>query len=111
VRLAYSRDGGRSFSKPIEVASGPVTGRVDVVLMPDGRAIVSWLAEGASGATLEAQPFTEGGAAGPAITVARGSLSRASGFPQMLRAGPDLVFAWTEMADPAHVRTAFARLL
>ncbi len=79
--------------------------------MPDGRAIVSWLSEGASGAKLEAQPFSEAGAAGPAITVARGRLSRASGFPQMLRAGPDLLFAWTETTDPAQVRTAFARLL
>jgi len=83
---------------------------VDLVLMPDGRAIVSWMAEGASGARLQAQPFTEAGAAGPAITVVHGSLSRGSGFPQMLRAGPDLLFAWTEMGDPTQVRTAIARL-
>ena len=46
VRLAFSADGGRSFAPPLEVASGAVIGRVDVVLLADGRALVSWLADG-----------------------------------------------------------------
>jgi hypothetical protein len=111
VRLAFSADGGRSFATPIEVASGKVAGRVDVVLLEDGRAVVSWLAEGPSGAQIRAQPFKERGASGPAVTIARIGLSRASGFPQMVRAGPDLLFAWTETSDPPRVRTAFAPLL
>ncbi len=43
VRLAFSQDGGRSFAPPIEVASGKVVGRVDVVALTAGRAVVSWL--------------------------------------------------------------------
>jgi hypothetical protein len=111
VRLALSRDGGRSFAAPIEVASGRIAGRVDVVLLDDGRAVVSWMAESPSGTELKAQPFKDSGPSGPAVTIARIGLSRASGFPQMVRAGPDLLFAWTETDDPPRVRTAFAPLL
>lgn len=111
VRLAFSDDGGRSFAPPFEVASGRVAGRVDVAFIGRGRAVVTWLAEGATGAELKAQPFTTRGAAGDAVTIARVGLSRASGFPQLVKAGDGLVFAWTETADPPQVRTAFAPLL
>ena len=63
VRLAFSADGGRTFGPPLEVASGKVVGRVDVVLLQDGRAVVSWLAETANGAVIRAQPFNHAGAA------------------------------------------------
>jgi len=111
VRVAFSSDAGRSFSPPVEVASGRVAGRVDVVFTARGRAVVSWLTEGATGAHLVAQPFTEHGAAGALATIARVGSSRAAGFPQMVRAGSGLVFAWTETGDPSRVHTAFAPLL
>ena len=110
VRLAFSGDAGRSFSPPVEVASGKVAGRVDVVLLEDGRAVVSWLADGERGAEVRAQPFRHDGAAGPAVVIAQTSIARSSGFPQMVRAEGGLLFAWTESGDPPQVRTALARL-
>ena len=110
VRLAYSVDAGRRFATPIEVASGQVAGRVDVVLLDDGRAVVSWLADGQHGAEVRAQPFTRDGAAGQAVVIARTGIARSSGFPQMVRANGGLLFAWTESGNPPQVRTAFARL-
>jgi len=110
VRLAFSGDAGRTFSPPVEVASGKVAGRVDVVLLEDGRAVVSWLADGAGGAEVRAQPFTRDGAAGPAVVIAQTSVARSSGFPQMVRAEGGLLFAWTGSGDPPRVSTAFARL-
>ena len=111
VRIAFSGDSGRSFTPPIEVASGTVAGRVDVVLLKDGRAIVSWLQESPAGAEIRAQPFNRAGAAGAAVVVAGTSVHRASGFPQMALADGGLHFAWTDVGDPPQVRTAFARLL
>jgi hypothetical protein len=110
VRLAYSGDAGRSFSTPVEVASGQVArgGRISVPLV--GRAVVSWLADGERGAEVRAQPFSRTGAAGPAVVIAKTSIARSSGFPQMVRADGGLVFAWTESGDPPRVQTAFARL-
>jgi hypothetical protein len=110
VRLAFSVDAGRSFSPPVEVARGKIAGRVDVVLLEDGRAVVSWLADGERGAEVRAQPFSHAGAAGPAVVIAQTSIARSSGFPQMVRTDGGLLFAWTESGDPPQVQTAFARL-
>jgi hypothetical protein len=110
VRVAFSADAGRTFAAPVEVASGAVTGRVDVVLLDDGRAVVSWLQQSSSGAEIRAQPFTRTAAAGPAALITGASVQRSSGFPQMVRAGDGLLFAWTASGDPPRVRTAFARL-
>lgn len=110
VRLAFSQDAGRSFAPPIEVASGDLAGRVDVVLLDDGRAIVSWLQPSAAGAEIRAQPFDRDGAAGPAAVIASTSVQRASGFPQMVHTGDGLLFAWTDVGDSTQVRTARATL-
>jgi hypothetical protein len=92
------------------VASGDITGRVDVVVLDDGRAIVSWLQPSAGGAEIRAQPFDRSGPAGAPVVIASSSVQRASGFPQMVRAGGGLLFAWTDAAEPAQVRTAYATL-
>jgi hypothetical protein len=81
-----------------------------VVLLDDGRAVVSWLQGNATGAEIRAQPFTPGGPAGPAVLVAASTVQRASGFPQMVRAGDGLLFAWTDTGDTTRVRTAYASL-
>lgn len=110
VRLAFSNDGGRTFSPPVEVAAGRVAGRVDVVLLEDGRAVVSWLAESTAGAAIRAQPFTVSGPAAPAIEIATRDVARSSGFPQMLAVDGGLLFAWTGSTATPAVHTAFAPL-
>jgi len=110
VRLAFSQDAGRSFGAPVEVASGAVAGRVDVVLLDRDRAVVTWLQEAADGAEIRAQPFDRNGPAGAPLVIASSSVQRASGFPQMVRAGGGLLFAWTDAGEPAQVRTAYATL-
>ena len=107
VRVAFSRDGGRTFTPPIDVAVGALSGRVDTVLLPDGRAVVSWLADTPGSAEIRAQIFTPSGPAGAAVTVARTDVARSSGFPQMVAADGGLLFAWTRTGDPPQVRTAF----
>jgi hypothetical protein len=110
VRVAFSADAGRTFAAPIEVAAGDVLGRVDVVLLDDGRAVVSWLRQGPAGAEILAQPFDRSAAAGVPVVVANTSVQRSSGFPQMVLAGDDLLFAWTESGERPRLRTAHARL-
>ncbi len=110
VRVAFSRDGGRTFTPPIDVAVGATAGRVDTVLLPDGRAVVSWLADTPGSAEIRAQIFSSSGAAGPAVTVARSDVARSSGFPQMSATDGGLLFAWTRTGDPPGIRTAFVPL-
>jgi hypothetical protein len=110
VRLVFSADGGRTFGPPLDVASGKVVGRVDVVLLQDGRAVVSWLAETANGAVIRAQLFNHAGAADVARDIATSNVARSSGFPQMIQVADGLLFAWTENGSIPVVRTAFAPL-
>lgn len=110
VRVAFSRDGGASFGPALEVASGTPIGRVDVALLPDGRAAVAWLDRDDSGTRVLVQPWTPDGAAGAAQVVAASSGARSTGFPQLAVAGNRLLFAWTDDADPSSVRTAAAQL-
>ena len=111
IRLAFSGDAGRSFAAPFEVAHGRVLGRVDLVLLGDGRAIVSWLAEGPAGAAIFARAFDRSGpVSGPARIVAS-QVGRDAGFPQMVQAGTGLLFAWTDPRNGHQVRAAYSELL
>ena len=110
VRLAWSADAGRSFAAPIDVDHGRVAGRVDVVLLRDGRAVVTWLRGNDRAAALLARPYTAAGPAGRAVEITGADASRAGGFPQVALAGDDLVFAWTESGPEPAVRSVVARL-
>ena len=110
VRLAWSADAGRSFAAPIDVDHGRVAGRVDVVLLRDGRAVVTWLRGNDRAAALLARPYTAAGPAGRAVEITGADASRAGGFPQVALAGDDLVFAWTESGPQPQVQSGVARL-
>jgi hypothetical protein len=85
-------------------------GRVDVLVSPDGSALVCWLSGTAGGGAIKARHVRHDGATGPVAVVAQTDVSRSSGFPRMARLGEDIYFAWTEFAEPTRVRTAAAKL-
>jgi hypothetical protein len=106
VQLALSSDSGRTFGRPVRVDDGRPIGRVDVVLLPGGDAIVSWLEQAAKGAEVRARRITAAGLRGPALTLARSSEARSSGFPRLERSAREVTVAWRDAADPPRVRTA-----
>lgn len=112
VRLAFSTDAGATFGSPIEVDDGRPVGRVGIVMLDDGAAIVSWLEEVGRGAEVRVRRIEADGSRGPSMTVASSSAARPSGFPRMARAGDRVVFAWRdpEGGGVAQVHTATARL-
>jgi hypothetical protein len=110
VRLAFSDDGGRTFAEPVRVDDGDPEGRVDVLLLDDGRAFVSWLERGDS-VTVRARTVTPDGVRSAAIVVAGTSAARNSGFPRMVRSGDRFIFAWTEPGEPSQVHVAATSLL
>ena len=95
VNLAFSDDAGAPFGKPIRVDDGTPSGRVDVALLDDGSAMVSWLERVAGSGEVRARRISADGLRGPALTVAPSGTARSSGFPRMARSGRNLVFAWT----------------
>lgn len=111
VKLAWSGDAGGSFAAPIVVAEGSTRGRVDVVLLPDGDAVVSWVSKQDDGSgTLELRRVSPDGTLGPVRVVSRHPYARDSGFPRMVIAGSRLVFAWAQGGESGSVVTASARL-
>ena len=110
VRLARSSDSGASFSAALDIAVDRPVGRVDVALLADGSALVSWLESAADGTgDIRVRRATLQGVLGPAHTVAKTDAGRMSGFPQMVVSGDQVVFAWTDVADGVtSVRTAKA---
>jgi hypothetical protein len=96
VHVAFSDDGGQRFMEPVVVAEDTPTGRVDVVLLDDGRAAVSWLGKADDSAALRVQSVDADGTAGSPVAMAElSSASRGVGMPRLVRSGDALYAAWT----------------
>lgn len=109
VKAIFSADAGATFGKPIEISSERNVGRVDVVLLPDRSALVTWLEGAEQSALIKAIRIRADSSRDAPFVVRETSASRKSGFPRMVRLGPNVFFAWTEIAkpgEPARVRTA-----
>lgn len=109
VRLARSRDGGTTFGAPVDVDGAGAFGQVDVVLLDDATAVVSWWRDAvAGGIELVARRVASDGALGPVGIVARSDVAQPIDVPQMVRAGDALVFAWTRYGRETEIETVFA---
>ncbi len=106
VMIAFSQNGGATFSRPIKLDDGEAMGRADVLLLPDGSALVCWLSGNVEGGAIKVRRVREEGTLGPAAVIAKTDISRSSGFPRMARLGDEVHFAWTEFGKPSRVRTA-----
>ena len=101
VNLIFSPDGGATFGNPIRVDEGNAIGRVDVVLINDKNAMVSWM----EGNVIKAIRVNADGTKEDPIVIASSSDSRSSGFPQMTKSKDRLIFAWTDDKDKT-IKTA-----
>ncbi len=106
VQVAFSRDGGRKFEPPVQVDEGSPLGRVDVTLLDDGSALVSWLGQRSGTAAILLRRVYPSGEVDPIRAVAITSGGRSSGLPRLARFGDLVVLAWTETGEPSRVRTA-----
>lgn len=110
--LAFSDDAGATFGDAVRVDDGGSLGRVDVELLPDGAALVTWIEFGDQGAQFRARRIDRNGTRSAPVTVAGIAGNRASGYPRAAIANGEVVFAWTESGNGGglQVRTAAARL-
>ena len=106
VKLAFSNDAGKSFGKPLTIDDGQPIGRVDMLMLDDGSVLVCWLEKVPGGGALRLRRIDRSGKADQAITVAPSGTARSNGFPQMVRHGNEILFAWTA----ASVNTAAVNL-
>jgi hypothetical protein len=105
VRVAYSTDAGATFAPPQRIDGGTPAGRVDVEMLDDGSAAVSWLERTDSAAAeVRVRRVRRDGTAGAAIVLAQSKGARASGFPRLARRDGHLYLAWTDTGDTTRVR-------
>ena len=91
----------------MRIDDGNPLGRVDVVLLEDGSALVSWLERTPDAGEVRARRVLPGGQYGPSTVVTTTSSGRDSGFPRMIRDGRGrIVFAWTESGASGTIRMA-----
>ena len=97
--VAFSGDAGKTFHTPIRVDDTNTLGRVDVALLSDGFAIVTWMERTASGSELRWRRVSSSGPITASATVSEMSSSRSSGYPRMAVTGTTLTFAWVDTAS------------
>jgi len=108
VQAVFSANGGTDFENPITVSENHAMGRVDVQLLNEGEAIVSWMESHDDSAQLRAVKVYRDGTLGKKHLISKMAVSRQSGFPQMEQVGDKIFFAWTEVGDAtSEVKTAF----
>jgi len=104
VQLAFSDDGGRQFSSPVEIAGDRALGHVDVVMPDSDRLVTSWMETGEGGqAELFVQEFSLPDLApGPIRHIDTPGDRRSAGFPRLVAAHERVFIAWTRVGDEGH---------
>lgn len=98
VHVAFSRDAGAKFGKPVRIDGGNAVGRVDVLMSGDGSAHVTWIEGTADDSSiLVRRVYADGRLAAPQKLAATTS-ARSAGFPRATLTGNTAWFAWTDLA-------------
>ncbi|MEL6926222.1 MAG: hypothetical protein AAFO94_19425, partial [Bacteroidota bacterium] len=110
VKVAFSSDGGASFSDPVRVDDGDPLGRVDIV-SNNGEYIVTWLENEADSTFVKCAGVTQQGVSDKQRLVSI-SAARSSGFPVLERWQDGFVLAWTavDAAGDTRIQTAIVNL-
>lgn len=95
VNVIFSKDGGKTFGKPIQVNDSSSMGRVDLVLLDEESALISWM----EGPTIKVAKVFSNGKKESVTTISESSESRSSGFPQLTKSGNTILVAWTDSKE------------
>ena len=109
VSVVMSADGGKTFGKPIQIDEGKPTGHVDILSLPSGAAVVSWLERKDQGQQIRIRQVNVDGSLGSPITVSGDTGVRSAGFPRMGSVGNQVLVAWTDGGKVPQVRTALLK--
>ena len=102
VKVAFSRDNGANFDAPLRIDFGEAVGRVDVMMLTESSALVTWVEWQKDNEVIFACKLDLGAPCeGPQIvTVNSGDGS--VNFPRMARTPEGIYIAWTQPATEAN---------
>ncbi|MFD2203673.1 exo-alpha-sialidase [Shivajiella indica] len=95
VKISFSSNSGKTFDPPFKIDLGKTIGRVDIELLDEENALVSWMEEG----KIMIRKVSRNGKFGEPITIATSSEKRSSGFPQISRNKDWIWLVWTDDAS------------
>jgi hypothetical protein len=101
-----STDGGKFFGQKTRIDDGNPAGRVEVLSLPSGGAIVSWIERVNSVPQLHIREVAPNGTTAAPVNVSGTTRVASGGFPKMVASARGTVLAWTDSADPSHVHTS-----
>lgn len=96
VKIAFSENYGEKFDTPIQVDLGKTIGRVNLTLVENNMAFVTWMEEG----NIWGRTIRNNGEKGKAFSLVELSEKRSSGFPQIARSGNFIYLAYTDDSEP-----------
>lgn len=99
VYAAFSNDGGATFAAPIRVDVEKAAGRVDLALLANGSAAVTWVEQRGEKSLLFARRVSQSGAAGKVVEI-----GEARGFPRIAVSKENIGLVWTA-GERVHFRT------
>lgn len=98
VKVAVSKNSGKTFSVPLDVAGSNVSGHVGLALIDNQTYAVSWMESGKNeDYVIKLRAFTVDGQTGRVQTVGRTSVAR--NVPQMVLVDDKLILAWTDTME------------
>ncbi|MEJ7694902.1 hypothetical protein [Daejeonella sp.] len=101
VQVVFSDDGGATFNTPIKINESETIGRVDLIMLNESSAMVSWM----EGSDIKATRVYSDGKKDVSMVIASSSESRSGGFPQMTKSGNRVIFAWSDTKEKT-IKTA-----
>lgn len=99
VNIAFSKDSGANFTSPIQIDNGKPIGRVDVALLDENTALVSWMESTKNAAEIKVMKVTSDGVKENHLIVTELSAARSSGFPQLEVVNNQVYIAWNNVED------------
>jgi len=94
VQLALSTDGGATFASPVPIDEGHPAGHVDVGLLSDGSALVTWVEGLGATAYIDVRRVSAARVADPVVRLGSGDSSSAIGYPRLAVSHDNAVVAW-----------------
>lgn len=99
VNIAFSANNGNGFDQPIQIDLGNPIGRVDIALIDEENALVSWIESTEDSANFMALRVNRNGKKNNSVLLGEISASRASGFPQLELMNDTVFLAWNHIFE------------
>lgn len=99
VKLAFSIDNGETFDAPILIDFGGAIGRVDAMMLDDGRALITWVEWTGSAEVLYACTISIGAGCDDPHIITTNIGSSSVNFPRMAQTEGRVYLAWTQAPE------------